>query len=237
MKKIVSIIVLVISLFTLGACTNNNEKNGGSISPYKQYAETLKLDFITFGVTHEFVTWGFGTIPDTTIDISEIDMEYLRSPLGRDRLSLLSKEDIINLGILDEEQRENFEYYTEQSESNAFKIAFCISNDTESENYGKQIIWITNLDWIDNQEIREELGYVLFYESKILDFYDILQAAKVAAQVDEFSQPFLNNDWTGIFLHNYSTTEENTILNFYVMTLEEETKANLVKFDLALDKS
>src|SRR5690606_969115 len=110
------------------------------------------------------------------------------------------------------------------------------SNDTASENYGKQIIWITNLGWIENKEVREELGYNLFYESKILDFNYILEAAKDEAKVDEFSKSFLNDDFTGIYLHNYSKVEEETILNFYVMMLEEETKVNLVKFDVNIAK-
>jgi len=46
----------------------------------------------------------------------------------------------------------------------------------------------------------------------------------------------LNDDFTGIYLHNYSKVEEDTILNFYVMMLEEETKVNLVKFDVNIAK-
>lgn len=234
MKKIVSIILVVITLLILTSC--KNEENGGSINPGKNYAEVFKLDFISFGVTHKLASWSVDTIQDNGIDISEIDMEYLRAPLGRDGSSALSKDDIINLGILDEEQKEDFEDYTERSKNNAFKIGFCISNDTASENYGKQIIWITNLGWIENKEVREELGYNLFYESKILDFNYILEAAKDEAKVDEFSKSFLNDDFTGIYLHNYSKVEEETILNFYVMMLEEETKVNLVKFDVNIAK-
>jgi len=234
MKKIVSIILVVITLLILTSC--KNEENGGSISPGKNYAKVFKLDFIAFGVSHELETWGFGTIPDDRVDLSEIDMEYIYSPLGRNRLSLLTKEDIIKLGILDEAQRGDFENYVERSKSNAFKIGFCISNDTESENYGKQIIWITCLDWIIDKEVRKEVGYNLFYESKILDFDDILDAAKDAVQVDGFSWEFLNSSFTGIFLHDYLNTEETTILNFYVIKLDVESKASLFKFDVNIAK-
>lgn len=237
MKKIVSMIVLVISLFTLAAC--DSDEVGGNISPSKNYSEVLKLDFIAFGVEHRFITFSSDEIDRNVDEISTEDMEYLKSPLDSRVYDpilgpSLNGDDIVNLNILDEDQKLDFEYYTEQTKSNSFKIGFCVSNDTESANYGKQIIWITNLGWIDDKEFRDELGYNLFYESKILNLSDILDAAKVATQVDEFSQSFLNDDFTGIFLHNYINTEETTILKFYVMTLEER-KVNLVKFDINIE--
>lgn len=235
MKKIASIIVLVIFLFMFTACTENKDNSGGSISPNKTYSEELKLNFVSFGITHQLTSLSADDIRKSGIDISELDLEYLRSPLGNLGLTSLSKNDIINLRILDEQQKEDFEDYVERSKNNTFKIGFCISNDPESENYGKQIIWITNLGWIDNKEVREELGYNLFYESKILDFDDILDAAKEAAKVDEFDKSFLNDDFTGIFMHGYSKNDEEIVLNFYVMELDVEAKANLVKFDVTLN--
>jgi len=146
-----------------------------------------------------------------------------------------SNDEFINYRVHFNVPKADFEDYVERSKNNTLKIGFCISNDPESENYGKQIIWITNLGWIDNKEVREELGYNLFYESKILDFDDILDAAKEAAKVDEFDKSFLNDDFTGIFMHGYSKNEEEIVLNFYVMELDVESKANLVKFDVTVN--
>lgn len=200
MKKI--FLVMFLSIIWLLAACKKNESNGHNISPYKNYSETTKLDFIAFGVNHRLESWGFGTTLDPSIDLTDIDMAYIHSPLGRDRLSMLNKEDIINLNVLDSYQKDDFLNYIYQTNSNNFNISFCISNDLNSKYFKKQIIKITNLDYIKSEKVSNQLGYHLFYESNKLDLNKIIQAAELATKAT-FTQTFLNDDFTGIFLHSY----------------------------------
>ncbi|MDR2822777.1 MAG: hypothetical protein LBV58_04495 [Acholeplasmatales bacterium] len=150
----------------------DDDTPGPGISPYKSYSEYYNLDYIAFcgPIDKEYMI-------QSGLYISESDRKYLDLPQGINK-KYLDNEDILNLGILDKEQKEDFKNYSVQTGDSSFKMEFYISNDTASENYGKQIIWITNLTRIKNIKVRNELGYALYYESKILDFNYILETAK-----------------------------------------------------------
>jgi len=237
MKKIFSFIFIFFIFFICAGCEFEllSDVNPHSPNPYKGNFEGSGFDCIAFAGQH-FLQYRLSNgEPNEDVEFSDDEIEYICSPFGRSNKNSPFKIDILGMNILNDEQKQDFEYYCKITGANHFKMAFCISNDINSEYYGKQIIWLVNLTVFKSQKILDEFGQTLYYESTILDFNKILDAAKISTSLDEISQQLLNNYWSGIFLHNYQNKDNEITLNFYMIDyiVNEDITLFMTKFDVS----
>jgi hypothetical protein len=212
-----------MTIFVVSLVSCSDDIPTGNINPYKTYDQyTTEYDYIAFGIQHQ------NPKDLALLGLNEDEIEYLTSQFGKNpgniedgwssfTSTFLCKNDIINLGILNNSQQAEFESYCERTKSNAFNIAFIIPKDENSNNFGKQIINIRNLNSISESLQEDGLGYHLYFESTILDYNQIINEAKNVLNCEIISRILLNDTFGGIYLHHYSVSEEKLILNFYVI--------------------
>ena len=225
-RKVIFIILALFTLITLTSCKENN-LNGNSISQYKNYDKTTsKFDYVAFGIQHH------ETSSLANIGLSEEEIEFVNKPLGKN-LELLTRIDIINLGILNESQLKEFNVYCDKTKSNHFKLSFIIPNDQNANDYGMQIIDITNLDYLSEKQINQGFSYHLYFESKKLNLNQITEEAEKVLAVDNISKLILNDTFAGIYLHNYSVKDDKVTLRFYVIYANLVTSNDEINLDYA----
>ncbi|MFA5420374.1 MAG: hypothetical protein WC341_18110 [Bacteroidales bacterium] len=209
MKKKIMFALLSILAFGLVACDKGPDFNGGNISPNKNYDASLDFDFIAFGVNRF----------SSGLSISGVDAEgmaLINKPLNSET-RLLSKDDLLALGLLNENQKQDFVAYCEATGCTHFKLSLVIPNDPESDDYGKQMIRVTNLDCLTDEQIENGFSYNILYESTILDFDQLVNAACTALGVASIDPFVLNSDSTGIYLWNYEISGDAVTLKFFVI--------------------
>jgi len=201
--------LMSLMAFGLVACDKGPDFNGGNISPLKNYDDSFDYDFIAFGVNR------FSN--DLSISgIGAEEMARINQPLNSDT-RLLMKDDLLALGLLNENQKQDFIAYCESTGCNYFKLSLVIPNDPQSDDYGKQMIRITNLETLTDEQIEEGFSYNIQYESTILVFEQLVNAACAALGVVSIDPFVLNSDVTGIYLWDYEISNEAVTLKFYVI--------------------
>lgn len=224
MKKRIIIALLGLMAFGLVAC---NKDGGGNISPYKDYDLSFDYDYVAFGV-HRFVNG----LSESGIDAE--DVVLMNKPLNSET-KLLSGNDLLALGLLNDSQKLDFQNYCQETDCRYFKLSLIIPNDPQSDDYGKQLIRITNLDYLTDHQIDDGLAYNLYYESTILVFDQLKAAACTALGVSSIDPFVLNNSDTGIYFWDYESTNDTVTLKFYVINaqvLEEDSGTYLNQYTM-----
>lgn len=209
MKKIIFALLCLLAL-GLVACNKEPDFHGGNISTKKNYDISFDYDYVAFGVNR---------FDAEAMEISGLDtgdITLINKPLNSET-RLLMKDDLLSLGLLSDDQELDFIDYCEATGCNYFKLSLVIPNDPDSADYGKQLIRFTNLENLTNAQINAGYSYNLEYESTILSFDSIINAAKAALSVASIDSFVLNNDCTGIYLWDYETNQGVVTLKFFVI--------------------
>jgi len=210
MKKKIIFTMLCFLALGLVACNKEPGFHGGNISTKKDYDISFDYDFVAFGVNR---------FDADALEISGLDAEditLINKPLSSET-RLLMKNDLLSLGLLNVDQELDFIDYCEATGGNYFKLSLVIPNDPDSVDYGKQLIRLTNLENLTNAQINAGYSYNLEYESTILSFDQIINAAKAALSIASIDSFVLNSDSTGIFLWDYEANEGVVTLKFFVI--------------------
>ena len=209
MKKIFFTMLCFLAL-GLVACNKEPDFHGGNISTKKNYDISFDYDYVAFGVNR------FNADALEISGLDSGDIELINKPLNSET-RLLMKDDLLALGLLSDNQELDFIDYCEATGCNYFKLSLVIPNDPDSADYGKQLIRFTNLENLTNAQINAGYSYNLEYESTILSFDSIINAAKAALSVASIDSFVLNSDSTGIFLWDYETNGGVVTLKFFVI--------------------
>ncbi len=206
MKKIF-LIVLMTLVIGLTGCSN---QNSGNINSNKVWSQSIGYDFIAFGVQNFYDTDQFDVL-----NLTDEQLNKLTHPLNDNELTLLTARDVENMRILTDAQLTELIEYCDAVDCENIKISF-IRIDNQD------IIRITNLNVVKDRLLDKGYTYNLDFDSSVLNFDDIVDAACDALQVDDIDSLVLNTTSTGIFLSGYENANNVSTLNFYVLNAETD---------------
>lgn len=228
MKKKIIFALLCLMAFGMAGCEKDPGYHGGNISLNKDFDISFEYDYIAFGVNR------FNAEGLSSSGLDSEDIERMNKPLNDDTRPLM-KDDVLSLGLLNDNQKQDFLDYCESTNCAYFKLSLIIPNDSEAADFGKQMIRLTNLENLTDEQIEDGFSYNIFYESTILDFDQLVNAACEALSVSNIDPFVLNNSDTGIYLWNYENVKDTVTLKFFVINarvLNENSETYLDQYTM-----
>jgi hypothetical protein len=163
-----------------------------------------------------------------TVNVTDEELIYINQYTSTD-YGEFSKHEIFDSGLITEEQKIEFNLFSETFRDDEYVRFYNISIGKDySDN---DIIIFRNLSYAYSKS-REEFysKQSIVFPLKTIHTEEIIEAALIASNLEEISLDTLNWNSGGIVIHHFEKVEDQTVITFFLL----EFNGNVSWFDLTI---